>query len=139
MESCDGSLPINCCRFADPERPTEEGLYVVPDHYRERLAGFVDNFLNEPFERPLQSLAGTPMITTISIIQGPMTGKYVIGQENVELGQILYLHLARFYSDPTGVLARGDSCSPARHAQNCGCVTNEVYNCFALMLVDQII
>ena len=83
--------------------------WTVPEHFRECLARYVENFLHYPIVRPVQSLEGRPMVTSISIIHGPMTARYVISQEDQDL--------AAFYSNPTNLLASGASCSPARHVQ----------------------
>ena len=93
-----------------------------------------DNFLHEPLVKPAQSLEGKLMVTSVSMVQGPMTARYVFGHEDQELGQVLYTYLAAFYSDPSHLLESGSTCSPARHVQGCGCGTNKVYICLALML-----
>ena len=62
-------------------------------------AGYNENFLHEPLVRPAQSLEGRPIVTSNSIIHGPMTARYVISQEDQELGQVLYLYLEAFYSN----------------------------------------
>ena len=37
-----------CRRYVDPERPNEEGPWTVPDHFRERLAGFMITSCTSP-------------------------------------------------------------------------------------------
>ena len=63
--------------------------------------------------KPAQSLEGKPMVTSVSMVQGPMTARYVFGHEDQELGQVLYTHLAAFYSDTSRLLESGSTCSPA--------------------------
>ena len=64
--------------------------------FAEGWAGYIENFLPEPLVGLAQSLEGRPMVTSISMIHGPMTARYVISQEDQELGHHLYLHLATF-------------------------------------------
>ena len=64
-----------------------------------------------------------------SILHRPVTAWYTIGQKDQELGQVLYLCLAAFYSNPQSLLASGAARPPARHVVRSGFFTNQDTNC----------